>query len=84
MSTPDDELDARILAILGTDDGYTTGDVAAKCSHGPALSKRDWTTVVRKRLLALRQQGLVGELDDQKPVCWVRVAASQPGTGSAT
>lgn len=84
MSTPDDELDARILAILGTDGGYTTGDVAARCSHGPAQSKRDWTMVVRKRLLVLRQQGLVGELDDQKPVCWVRVAASQPGAGSAT
>lgn len=84
MATPDEDLDARILAILGTDGGYTTGDVAARCPHGPAPSKRDWTMVVRKRLLALRQQGLVSELDDQKPVCWVRVPASQDAAGSAT
>lgn len=84
MSTTDEDLDARILAILGTDGGYTTGDVAARCSLGPEQAKRNWTLVVRKRLLALRQQGLVREMDDQKPVCWVRVAATQPAPRSAT
>lgn len=63
---------AKILAVLDTDGGFTTGQVARKVSPIFGVSQRQHSGAIRSWLLQLKADGLVRELDDQKPVCWVK------------
>lgn len=73
----------HILSVLSTDGGFTTGDVARRAGDAdnpPSClavsaghSPRMRSAAVRAWLLELENAGMVRRLDDQKPVCWVRV-----------
>ncbi|KVT01161.1 hypothetical protein [Burkholderia ubonensis] len=62
-----------ILAILGTEGGYTTGQVAERVAFQVSSNRRTQSAAVRGMLLLLEAQGLVARMDDAKPVCWIKV-----------
>jgi hypothetical protein len=64
-----------ILASLDEDDGWTTGQIAKKSKAFERLGGRIASSWVRNDLLKMKAAGLVREMDDQKPVCWVRTKA---------
>ena len=63
--------DALILALLDGPGGYTTGDIAARCTPQFGHNKRTHSAFIRQQLLELQRAGKVRPMDDQKPVCWV-------------
>ncbi|WP_241299572.1 MULTISPECIES: hypothetical protein [Burkholderia cepacia complex] len=67
------EYDHKILIVLDTVGGYTTSDVADRVWPEFGGSRRTHSAAVRSWLLALEKKGLVKRLDDEKPVCWVKV-----------
>jgi len=69
------EYEQRTLATLDTDGGFTTGDVAKRVQPMFGHSMRTHSAAVRQWLLGLERRGLVKRLDDEKPVCWVKVNA---------
>jgi hypothetical protein len=68
------EVDRKILAALDERGGSLTGDVAA-AARPWGRDRRVESAWTRERLVDLKKRGLVAELDDQKPVCWLRTAA---------
>ncbi len=68
---------AELLTVLSEDGGFTTGRVSelAKNIGYCASNNRQRSSAVRAWLVELRQQGMVDNLDDQKPVCWKRTPA---------
>lgn len=62
----------KILAELDAQGGFTTGQVAARVSPVFGHNRRTHSGAVRGWLLELKAAGLVREMDDQKPVCWVK------------
>lgn len=66
-----------ILELLDETAGSLTGDIARKVPniHCGPHANRIHSAWIRQDLLALKQRGLVIELDDQKPVCWCRTEA---------
>lgn len=68
------ELKQERLAILSALDeavGWVTGDVARASKAYDRLGSRISSAWVRNELVAMEKDGLVGRLDDRKPVCWV-------------
>ena len=61
-----------ILSVLDTQGGFETGDVAKKVAADLGLTPRQHTAYIRTLLLGLVGKGLVKQMDDAKPVCWVR------------
>lgn len=68
----------KILAVLDTDGGFTTGDVAKRVTPIFGHNKRTHSHAIRSWLCDLQKRGLVKTLDDQKPVCWVKCATPSP------
>ena len=68
------EYHQKILAVLDTRGGFTTGDVAARVAPMFGHNRRTHSGAVRQWLLELKSAGLVCELDAQKPVCWIKSA----------
>lgn len=61
----------EILAVLSTDGGFTTGDVAKKVPRMlSSVNARMHSAAIRQWLLKLEGDGRVKKMDDQKPVCW--------------
>lgn len=54
--------------------GLLTGDIAKKVRPMFGSTNSQHSGFIRQRLLTLESEGRVRKLDDQKPVCWVRVA----------
>ena len=70
-----DANDRQLLAVLDERGGSTTKLVTEQAGlylDASPQAKWRWT---RRRLLSLKKAGLVGVLDDQKPVCWLRTSA---------
>ncbi|WP_150670963.1 hypothetical protein [Pandoraea anhela] len=67
------EYDKKILGILDARGAYTTADVAKRVEPQFGHNRRTHSGAVRSWLLNLERQGLVRRLDDQKPVCWLKV-----------
>lgn len=63
---------AKILAVLDENGGFTTGQVSRKVSLRVGCNQRQHSAAVRSWLLQLQADGLVREMDDQKPTCWVK------------
>jgi hypothetical protein len=63
----------KVLAQLDTRGGSTTSQVAGLVEPMFGHSRRTHSGAVRAWLLELEAAGLVRKLDDQKPVCWVKV-----------
>lgn len=62
----------KILDALDTLGGFTTGQVAERVSPMFGHNKSTHSRAIRQQLLALKDAGLVREMDDQKPVCWIK------------
>lgn len=62
----------KVLAQLDTDGGFTTGQVADRINPMFGHSRRTHSSAVRTWLLELKAAGFVREMDEQKPVCWVK------------
>lgn len=73
--------EAKILQVLSTDGGYRTGDVADLVWPQFGQDRRQASTAVRACLLGLQKKGLVRPMDDEKPVCWAKVAPVKGATG---
>lgn len=71
------DYDRKILIVLDTVGGYTTSDVADRVWPEFGGSRRTHSAAVRSWLLDLEKKGLVKRLDDEKPVCWVKVEQHQ-------
>lgn len=69
------DYDKKILAVLDTDGGFATGDVAKKVMPQFGRSVHAHSGAVRRWLIVLEGKGLVRKLDNDKPVCWVKTAA---------
>ena len=65
--------DMKILGVLDTRGGTQTCDVASRVKPQFGHSKRTHSGAVRSWLIALEKLGLVKRLDNQKPVCWLRI-----------
>lgn len=70
------EYHQKILDALDTQASFLTGDVAKRVSPQFGHSSRTHSGAIRSWLLELEQAGLVKRLDDQKPVCWLKVENS--------
>lgn len=68
------DYDKKILAVLNTEGGFTTVDVATKITPRFGSNNRQHSAAVRSWLCRLERNGLVRKLDDLKPVCWVKTA----------
>lgn len=64
----------KILAQLDTRGGFTTGQVAERVEPMFGHNRRTHSGAVRAWLSELKAAGLVREMDDRKPVCWVKTA----------
>lgn len=65
-----------LLQAIDAHGGYTTADVSSRCGIRYAQDNRRLrSAAMRSWLMALKRQGFVRYLDDQKPVCWVRTEA---------
>lgn len=64
-----------VLKALDEDGGFLTGEVAARLSLVGYDNGHQRGAAVRSWLIGLRSRGLVAELDDKKPVCWIRTSA---------
>lgn len=62
----------KILAVLDTRGDFTTGQVTRNVSPRFGVNQRQHSGAIRSWLLQLKADGLVRELDDRKPVCWVK------------
>ena len=71
----------KILAVLTTTGGFTTGRVARMAEIRFGCNGHQNSGYVRQVLLSMERAGLVRKLDDDKPVCWVKVDAASIGTG---
>ena len=69
----------KILARLDTHGGFTTGQIAKQVTPMFGHNRRTHSAAVRAWLLELKAAGLVCEMDNQKPVCWVKKEVLQPG-----
>ncbi|WP_175693959.1 hypothetical protein [Burkholderia ambifaria] len=67
------EYDRKILAVLDTDGGFTTTEVARRVEPTFGGSRHTHAGAIRSWLVQLERRGLVKRLDDEKPVCWVKV-----------
>lgn len=77
--------DYRILECLSETGGYPTGDIAFLV-HGQR--SRSISASMSRELRSLKDKGMVAEMDDQKPVCWVltpygRLAVTRRNNGAA-
>lgn len=61
----------RIMECLSETGGYPTGDVAFLV-HGER--SRSISASMSRELKSLKVKGMVAELDDRKPVCWILTA----------
>jgi len=68
----------QILSVLDTDGGFETGAVARRISPIFGHNARTHSAFVRNELLRLESEGLVRRLDENKPVCWVKVSCIRP------
>ena len=66
--------DKKILDVLDSAGAYTTADVAKRVTPQFGHNRRTHSGAVRSWLINLERKGLVKRLDDQKPVCWLKVA----------
>ncbi|BBA45405.1 TPA: hypothetical protein ACK3Q6_005539 [Burkholderia cepacia] len=71
------DYDQKILVVLDTVGGYTTSDVGDRVWPEFGVNRRTASAAVRSRLLDLEAKGFVKRLDDEKPVCWVKVEQHQ-------
>lgn len=69
--------DDQILDFLDTDGGFTTAQVAKQLTPMFGLNNHQHSGATRSWLMQLEKQGKVRRLDDQKPVCWVKVEDAQ-------
>lgn len=67
-------IDKNILAALDMRGGFTTGQVAKKIHPQFGHNARTHSGAVRSWLIRLEKERLVGRLDDQIPVCWIKTA----------
>lgn len=67
------DYEQKVLAALSTDGGFLTGDVASRVMFVISPNSRKQSAAVRALLVGLERKGLVRRMDDQKPVCWVKV-----------
>lgn len=69
---------SRILAVLDPQAGFKTGDIARALGCPDHLNNAQWSARVRYELRMMQQDGLVGPLDDQQPICWVKTLPKPP------
>ncbi len=68
---------AKILDLLSGNGGYTTGEIASQLpTRSP--NPRQHTAYVRSVLLTMKDEGLLREMGDQKPVVWILAKGSPP------
>ncbi|WP_315125188.1 hypothetical protein [Comamonas antarctica] len=65
-------IDQKILAVLDTKGGFTTAHVAKTIGPDLGMSYRRWCARVRQELESLCARGLVRQLDNLKPIAWVK------------
>lgn len=66
------DYDQKILDVLSTRGGFTTGDVAKRVMPMFGSNMHQHSGAVRSWLLRLEKSGLVRRLDNDKPVCWCK------------
>ena len=64
--------DYRLLICLSEHGGWTAGEVARQMGY---TNVRSEAQIIRRDLIRMESLGLVGRLDDNKPVAWVRTKA---------
>jgi hypothetical protein len=67
------EYERKILDALDTRGATLTGEVAKAVQPIFGINQRQHSGAIRSWLVGLEKKGLVRRLDDQKPVCWVKV-----------
>lgn len=67
--------DREILGVLDGIGGYPTGRIAGMVVPIFGHNRRTHSAFIRQRLIQLEAAGKVRKMDDQKPVCWVKVEA---------
>lgn len=68
-----------ILAALDERGGFLSRDVGKVV--WPSMSPRTRSQAARMHCEELERRGLVGRLDDEKPVAWVRTSRRNAGAG---
>lgn len=64
--------ECTVLRILGEYGGAETKWVAERIPPTMLRSRRSHSMKIRSVLMALRRYGMVADMDDQKPICWIR------------
>lgn len=67
------EYDKKILDALDTVGGFTTGGVARRVTPKFGNNNRQHSGAIRSWLVNLEKNGLVKRMDNQKPVCWIKM-----------
>lgn len=66
------ENERKILAVLNVSpNGYTTGDVADLALFQLSTDRRTHSAGVRALLIVMEEKGLVGRMEQVKPIHWV-------------
>lgn len=80
MRTTRDQDKKAILDLLGDGGGFTTGDIASRVNPDYGSNTRQQSAYIRSVLLEMLDEGLVQEMDDEKPVVWIRAKAKDAPT----
>lgn len=75
MIEPLTDYEHQILDLLSNKGATLAGDVAEYIQPRFGTNNRQHAGAVRKWLVSLEKQGLVRRLDNEKPVCWVKVSS---------
>ena len=59
---------------LDTRGATLTGEVAKAVQPPSGTNQRQHSGAIRSCLLGLEKKGLVRRLDDEKPICWVKIS----------
>lgn len=62
----------QLLEALDEDGGFTTGDVTKRSQLSFGCNAHQRSGAARSFLMLMMRDGYVRQMDDLKPVCWVR------------
>ncbi|WP_053077654.1 hypothetical protein [Burkholderia cepacia] len=67
------EYERKILTVPDTQGGVTIGDVAHQMMAMSTGNHRMHAGAIRWWFVQLERPGLVKRLDEEKPVCWIKI-----------
>lgn len=67
------DYDKKILAVLNTKAGLTSGDIADQVKPMFGTNRRQHCAAVLSWLKRMEKEELVARMDHEKPIAWVKV-----------